>query len=44
MIWPTREAPCAAFRHFKVVVTGPNANGGTELYCSGIEVSAGIIL
>ena len=32
------EAPCAGFRHFKIALTGPNANGGTELYCSGIEV------
>eukprot|EP00750_Incisomonas_marina_P007112 INCI14767.4.p1 GENE.INCI14767.4~~INCI14767.4.p1 ORF type:complete len:647 (-),score=86.38 INCI14767.4:707-2578(-) len=31
------EAPCAGFRHFKIALTGPNANGGTELYCSGIE-------
>jgi len=32
------EAPCAGFRRFKVALTGPNANGGTEIYCSGFEV------
>ena len=37
MSWKVR--PCGAFRYFRILQTGPNANGkkSHELNCSGIE-------
>ena len=34
--WPVEAA--GAFRHFRILQIGPNANGGQSLHCAGIEL------
>jgi hypothetical protein len=35
--WPI-EGVAEAFRHFRVLVTGPNSDGTLSLACAGIEL------
>jgi hypothetical protein len=36
--WPIAHSDCDGYRHFRILMTGPNSKGGRRLSCAGIEL------